>query len=295
MASHCHACRLIQWTHRSGQEYNAGRGGGAVLTDMDSDATSEAYDKLDFSPDSSGRRRFLNRRTKVMLDIANERLGFELVVIQGSYMLPDEAADDSGPTHSGGGVIDLRTHDIPSDIGATQAVLALREVGFAAFHRLTPRFKEDHIHAVAIGDVQMDESAQRQVDQYGQGLNGLGETDTGPQFDPIPVFDYDEQGPDMQLTDKIPGTDDQTVGDALRAALRVQGEVERLGRVEARRGQQRAERHRKLAGRVAAVAHAVDKLPEGVTKKEMKNLLADVDAAVAEAGAEPGVDSEDDV
>lgn len=243
------------------------------MTDMDSDPTSEAYDKLDFSPDSSGRHRFMNRRTTVMLDIANQNLGFDLVVIQGSYMPPGEAADQSDATHNGGGVIDLRTSDIPPDIGTPGAVRALREIGFAAFHRLHPPFSEDHIHAVAIGDVQMDPTAQDQVDQYFQGLNGLGGTDTGPQVHPIPIFDYDRQGPDMQLTDEIPGTGDKTVGDALRAALRVERELEQLTAMEARRAQQRSDRNQRLSERIAAVAQAVDGLPEGATKQQVKNLL----------------------
>ena len=266
------------------------------MTDMDSDPTSEAYDRLDFSPDSSGRQRLLNRRTKVMLDIANERLGFDLVVIQGSYMPPGVGAEDSGPTHAGGGVVDIRTHDIPPDIGTTKAVRALREVGFAAFHRTHPPFDEDHIHAVAIGDVQMDSSAQSQVDEYRlDGLDGLGAPDTGPKVDPLVIFDFDTQGQDMQLTDKIPGTGDQTVGDALRAALRVQRDLERLSTVEKRRGQQRAARNRKLADKIGNVREKIDNLPDGNSKQEMKDLLVEIHAAVTEANAEPDVDSEDDV
>jgi hypothetical protein len=246
------------------------------MTDMDSDPASEAYDKLDFSPDSSGRHRFMNRRTSVMLDIANEKLGFDLVVIQGSYMVPGEAAGASEKTHDGGGVIDLRTRDIPSDIGTTRAVRALREIGFAAFHRPHPPFKEDHIHAVAIGDVQMDPTAKDQVDEYFQGLDGLGSTDTGPEVDPIPIFDYDTQGLDMQLTDKIPGTDEKTVGDALRAALKAESEVEQLAMREARRGQLRTQRNQTITKRIGDVVKSVDNLPEGATKQEVKRLLEDM-------------------
>jgi hypothetical protein len=249
------------------------------MTDMDKDPTSEAYDKLDFSPDSSGRHRFMNRRTKAMLDIANRELGFDLVVIQGSYMPPGEAADQSDTTHNGGGVIDLRTRDIPPEIGTTRAVRALREIGFAAFHRLHPQFSEDHIHAIAIGDVQMDPAAQDQVDEYFRHLNGLGAPDTGPQVHPIPIFDYDREGPDMQLTDTIPGTPNRTVGDALRAALRAEQELEQLSTMEARRGQQRAERTQRLNQRIAAVANAVDDLPEGATKQQVKSLLEEMLAA----------------
>jgi hypothetical protein len=258
------------------------------MADMDSDPRSEAYDKLDdLSPDSSGRQCLLNRRTKVMLDIANQKLGFDLVVIQGSYMLPSQVADQSEHTHDGGGVIDLRTRDIPPNIGTQRAVRALREVGFAAFHRRHPPFTEDHIHAVAIGDVQMDPSAKDQVDQYFAGLNGLGGDDTDPQVRPIPIFDYDTQGLDMQLTDKIPGTDGKTVGDALKAALKGERQIERLHQAEARRAQRLAERDKKVLERIAAATQAVEKLPEGATKQEVKSLLQDIDATVTLVVEEP--------
>jgi len=243
------------------------------MTDMDKDPTSEAYDKLDFSPDSSGRHRFLNRRTKVMLDLVSEKLGFDLEVIQGSYMPPGEGADDSGPTHDGGGVVDLRTWDIPAVIGTFRAVKVLREVGFAAWHRTDPPFHEDHIHAVAIGDVQMDPSAQRQVDQYLDGGDGLGGTDTGPKVDPVHTFDYDTEGPDMQLSDTIPGTDNKTVGDALRAAIRVEGDLDRLSQREARRAELRAARNAKISDQISALTATVADLPEGATKQQVKDLL----------------------
>ena len=243
---------------------------------MDSDPTSEAYDKLEFPHDGLGRHVFMNRRTSVMLDLARERLGFELVVIQGSFMLPDEVADQSETLHNGGGVIDLNTSHLPADIRTRGAVKALREVGFAAFHRTDPPFDGDHIHAVAIGDIQMVPAAQDQVDEYFQGLDGLGHTDFGPKVLPIPIFDYDTQGPDMQLTDKIPSTDDKTVGDALRAALRLEHDVEQLTAAEARRSQQRATRNQRLSDRIAAVGAAVDDLPEGATKQQVKSLLQEM-------------------
>jgi hypothetical protein len=198
-------------------------------------------------------------------------------------MPPGEAAGDSEATHNGGGVIDLRTSDIPSGIGTPRAVRALREIGFAAFHRTDPPFDEDHIHAVAIGDVQMDPTAKDQVDEYFHDLDGLGGKDTGPKVDPIPIFDYDTQGLDMQLTDTIPGTDDKTVGDALRAALKAEREVEQLSTREARRGQLRAARNQRLTKRIGEVAQSVDELPEGATKQQVKSLLEDM-LMVAEPG-----------
>ncbi len=243
------------------------------MPDMDSDPTSEAYQRLDFTPDSSGRHRFINRRTNVMLDLARKKMGFDIVVIQGSYMLPAEVADASEHTHDGGGVLDLRTHDIPAGIGTTRAVRALREVGFAAFHRTHPPFKEDHIHAVAIGDVEMDPSARNQVDQYiNDELDGLGSNDTGPRVRPVVIFDYDRQGFDMQLDEKIPGTH-KTVGEALLAAINAERAIESLSKRQAKRNQRLVKRSKRLTQQVTATAEAVNRLPEGATKQEVKTLL----------------------
>jgi hypothetical protein len=85
-----------------------------------------------------------------------------------------------------------------------------------------------------------------------------------------------EEEPDMQLTDKIPGTHDKTVGDALRAALRTEGDVERLKEVQARRAQQQAQRNQRLSQRIARVGQAIDELPEGVTKQQVKSLLEEM-------------------
>lgn len=78
---------------------------GRWVPDMGSDPTSEAYGKVVSTNYTLGRHRVLNRRTVEMLALAIERAGCNLVVIQGSYILPEEAAADSGRTHSGGGVI----------------------------------------------------------------------------------------------------------------------------------------------------------------------------------------------
>jgi hypothetical protein len=247
--------------------------------DMDSDKTSVAYDKVDLGLDTSHRPCVINRRTQAMLDTARAQIGFELGIIQGSFMA-GIAADQSEHTHDKGGVIDLRTRDIPQDIGTDRAVRALRAVGFAAFHRTDPPFDEDHIHAVAIGDVTLHPDAAAQVDQYRNGGDGLGGTDTGPRLDPIPIFDYDTQAVDMQLTDKIPGTHDKTVGDALKAALTAERAIEALNKREAARAERHAEHDKRLTEQMAAVTQAVDTLPEGVTKQEVRTLLKDIDATV---------------
>lgn len=125
----------------------------------------------------------LNRRTAKMLTCAEGRLGYSLSVMQGSY---NNTVGASAGTHDGGGALDVAPTSHPSDI-----VLALRQVGFAAWHRLPSQGPwPEHIHAIAIGDPEMSSGAALQVREYyaGQdGLAGSGE-DNGPRLHPIPVW-----------------------------------------------------------------------------------------------------------
>ena len=125
----------------------------------------------------------LNKRTANMLHRAEQRLGLNLRVLQGSY----HAGSLSAGTHLGGGAVDVapvagRNHDI---------VLQLRKVGFAAWHRTPSQGPwTEHIHAIAIGDPEMSESARAQVHDYYNRRNGLAGhgPDDGPRLDPIPTW-----------------------------------------------------------------------------------------------------------
>src|SRR5689334_19076486 len=88
----------------------------------------------------------LNQRTLNMLECAENRLGYKLHVVQGSYNAGGVSA--SAGTHDGGGALDVSPTDHPGKV-----VLALREVGFAAWHRVPSQGPwAEHIHAIAIGD-----------------------------------------------------------------------------------------------------------------------------------------------
>lgn len=122
--------------------------------------------------------RTVNVRTKVLLERARVKLGLthELRLIQGSY---NHGVSASAGTHDGGGVIDVD----PTQASSHNAiVLALRQVGFCAWYRTPAEGFSYHIHAVAIGDVQMSPSAHSQVVDYFHGLNGLASrrADTAP-------------------------------------------------------------------------------------------------------------------
>lgn len=126
----------------------------------------------------------LNRRTLRMLRAAEERLGFSLHVMQGSYNRGGISA--SAGTHDGGGALDVSAQGRSREI-----VHALREVGFAAWHRVPSQGNwSEHIHAIAIADPELSRGARTQVSLYYRGLNGLsnGGRDDGPRLDPIPVW-----------------------------------------------------------------------------------------------------------
>lgn len=133
----------------------------------------------------------LNLRTAKMLARAEARLGLDLYVVQGSY---NKGVGASAGTHDGGGAIDLSVRGLSAS-KITEVVRQLRKVGFAAWYR--PELWRNgekvwgpHIHAVAIGDKEMDPSARDQVEEYYAGKDGLvGDgADTGPRVHPIPVW-----------------------------------------------------------------------------------------------------------
>jgi hypothetical protein len=126
----------------------------------------------------------LNQRTLDMLKCAEARLGYDLYVVQGSYNAGGVSA--SAGTHDGGGAVDVAPGSNP-----TEQVRALREVGFAAWHRVPSQGPwNEHIHAIAIGDAELSSGARTQVSEYYAGQNGLAShaPDDGPKVSPIPTW-----------------------------------------------------------------------------------------------------------
>lgn len=129
----------------------------------------------------------VNKRTAAMVRAAEKRAGTNLTLTQGSYTSGNSS---SAGTHDGGGAVDISVHGLPSVRGA---VKALRQVGFAAWHRLPGQGDwAEHIHAVAISDTDMSPAAQKQVGAYFQGRNGLADNgkDTGPQVKKVTWEEY---------------------------------------------------------------------------------------------------------
>jgi len=138
----------------------------------------------------------LNTRTYEMLKYAAELYQGPIditssAITQGSY---SNAVDASFGTHAGGGAVDLSvmapgTYDILYD-EIEPLVTALRVAGFAAWFRDFNELYEGspvHIHAIAIGDMELSPAAQEQLignDGYFLGYNGLPNNDGEPVPDP---------------------------------------------------------------------------------------------------------------
>src|SRR5690606_27496593 len=128
----------------------------------------------------------VNERTKAMLKEAERKSGENLALTQGSY---HPGNGNSAGTHDGGGVVDISIRGV-SDVNG--AVKALRQVGFAAWHRTPAQGFDHHIHAVAVSDTDMSPEAQAQVGDYYKGLNGLAGhgKDDGPKVKKVTWEQY---------------------------------------------------------------------------------------------------------
>lgn len=110
----------------------------------------------------------VNRRTKAILTVAADRLGYDdgLTLFQGSYNPGGVGA--SGGTHDGGGAADL------SPFEWRRKVRVLRDLGGAAWHRPElPGVWGEHVHVVFAGDRQLSPEARGQVAQYEAHTDGL--------------------------------------------------------------------------------------------------------------------------
>lgn len=148
----------------------------------------QPYQRLTAGEYSDGEPKVLNARTRQMLDLAERRLGYPLTIVQGSY---HKGVGASAGTHDGGGAVDLLPYDWE------RKVHVLREIGFAAWHRLPSQGPwEEHVHCVALGDQQASAPARQQMVDYHEGRDGLADdrTDAGWRPDPLPTYRFRPDG-----------------------------------------------------------------------------------------------------
>lgn len=113
----------------------------------------------------------LDPRTRDMLIEARRIYTGPLRITQGGFNKGGVSA--SAGTHDGGGALDISMHGMdPAEIDL--AVRRLRQVGFAAWHRLPSQGPwVEHIHCIAVGCTSLSAGAAAQVTAYRKGKNGL--------------------------------------------------------------------------------------------------------------------------
>lgn len=124
----------------------------------------------------------MDARTRDMLVEARVNCQAPLFVTQGGFNAGGVAA--SAGTHDGGGALDIRARNL-TKAQIAEAVLRLRQVGFAAWHRTPDQGNwVEHIHCIAVGCTSLSRGAKNQVTAYHNGRNGLANNraDDGPRL-----------------------------------------------------------------------------------------------------------------
>jgi ElaB/YqjD/DUF883 family membrane-anchored ribosome-binding protein len=138
----------------------------------------------DYSKKAVGNN-LISERTAFMIKQAEDYSGVKLTVAQGSYctQAPQGCAGASAGTHNGGGVVDFSVSGL-SNNQINKVIKGLREAGFAAWYRSGAAWVGNlHIHAVAIGDKEIDPAAKPQIQNYLDGLDGLSGSNKDPHQD----------------------------------------------------------------------------------------------------------------
>lgn len=141
------------------------------------------------------------------------------VIVKGGRL---PASDASGTTHTGDGVVDLRTR-ILSRLEVERLVLQLRRRNFAAWYRDEAHGGFDpHVHAVRIDCPTLSSSARYQAMSYKAGRDGL--TGGGPDYHPRPEqhpypLEEDEMPTAEQIAEAVwsKKTTDPVTGDTVSA------------------------------------------------------------------------------
>lgn len=112
------------------------------------------------------RGKTMDRKTAAALAVLEQRLGYELTVVQGCYNAG--AVEQSAGTHDRGGAVDLAPYD------GVRKMRKAREIGFDAWVRLPSEGPwSEHVHMVLHGHQDLAPAAYRQTIAYDNGLNGL--------------------------------------------------------------------------------------------------------------------------
>lgn len=128
--------------------------------------------------------RTMDKMTRAFVQAAEEKLGYELTIIQGSY---NNSVGASAGTHDGGGVLDLVAWD------ADRKLRVIKDLGGFGWYRPAIRgLWGAHLHVGIIGHPKLAPAAARQVTSYLNGRNGLkgDDPDRSYRADPPARFRY---------------------------------------------------------------------------------------------------------
>jgi hypothetical protein len=204
----------------------------------------------------------LNKRTLAMLMVLEDHLGRPVTAIpQGSY---HGGTSQSAGTHDGGGAIDIY------DTNLDGVAKAGRRAGFAMWHRRAlPGVWSAHCHGIAVGDAEMSAGARSQVNDYFDHKDGLASHAYDPFWrpDPLVIFNYNQQqGDDMQDADFT------RIAKLIDA--RIDPLQERVNQIAKATQDRDASERQRQADTARAVLSALADAPNGVTRKELRDIVA---------------------
>ncbi|WP_294981668.1 hypothetical protein [uncultured Microbacterium sp.] len=143
----------------------------------------------------------VTRRTRAMLQAVEDIVGFQVLIGQGSYNAGGVKA--SGSTHDREAIdIRIRTYDASGRLvrltkkQRVALVVALKQVGFACWHRPQSDLWGEHIHALPIGG-DLSPAAAAQVIAFDRGRDGLtgNRADATYRVEPPVQWDYRKGAP----------------------------------------------------------------------------------------------------
>lgn len=179
---------------------------------------TDAFERVNY------RGRLMDRKTQAFLQAMEQRLGYDLTVVQGSYNAGGVSA--SAGTHDGGGVVDLVSWD------AKRKVRVARELGaFAWFRPDLPGVWGEHIHLGIRGHGRLSPAAKAQQAGFdaNPARNGLANNAVDRTWHPAPAVTFRYRASaEPEPAPAPPRTRVARARDALAEAIHALGEAAAL-------------------------------------------------------------------
>jgi len=132
----------------------------------------------------------LDDRSVLMIQWAERKANFIFKIAQGSYSTGVAA---SAGTHDGGGAVDFSVN-LMLPAKRNKMLNALKDAGFAAWYRTkADGFSSAHVHAVAIGCVDLAPLAKFQVTAFDKNQTGLKGNAADVTYRPNPRVKFNQK------------------------------------------------------------------------------------------------------